>query len=145
MAAAFYHAQVEPEAKRMLHEQWLRDEVQVMVATSAFGMGVHKDDVRLVVHWTLPDSVMALSQEWGRAGRDGERAGALPCMIASAPQICGLWMRAPGGCTSTAISGMTVSPKGRFKEKLGRRCSQRRLSPCPHVPLVMSLADDDEP
>ena len=45
--------------------------LQVMVATSAFGMGVHKDNVRFVVHWTLPDSVISLYQEWGRAGRDG--------------------------------------------------------------------------
>ena len=69
-----YHAQVEPEAKEALHQQWLDDETRVIVATSAFGMGVHKPDVRLVVHWTMPDSIMALSQEWGRAGRDGAPA-----------------------------------------------------------------------
>lgn len=74
VAAAFYHAQVEPEAKHELVLRWQRDELRCIVATNAFGMGVHKADVRLVVHWTMPDSVMALSQEWGRAGRDGAAA-----------------------------------------------------------------------
>jgi len=62
VSAAFYHAQVEPEAKNELVLRWQRDELRVIVATNAFGMGVHKADVRLVVHWTMPDSVMALSQ-----------------------------------------------------------------------------------
>ena len=74
VAAAFYHAAVEHEVKTLHHQQWLRGEVQVMVATSAFGMGVHKGDVRLVLHWTIPDSILNLYQEWGRAGRDGEPA-----------------------------------------------------------------------
>ena len=54
--------QVEAEAKETLHQQWLDDQTRVIVATNAFGMGVHKPDVRLVVHWTMPDSIMALSQ-----------------------------------------------------------------------------------
>ena len=57
-----------------VHRRWLRGETQAIVATSAFGMGVHKADVRVVVHWTLPDSLVSLAQEWGRAGRDGEAA-----------------------------------------------------------------------
>ena len=66
--------QVEPELKQSHHRRWLNGELQTIVATSAFGMGVNKADVRLVVHWTLPDSVEALYQEWGRAGRDGRPA-----------------------------------------------------------------------
>ena len=74
ITAAFYHAMVDPEIKRLNHQRWASNEVQVMVATSAFGMGVHKGDVRFVVHWTVPDSIISLFQEWGRAGRDGEPA-----------------------------------------------------------------------
>ena len=72
--ADFYHAQVEPAVRAAVHRRWLRGETQAIVATSAFGMGVHKADVRVVVHWTLPDSLVSLAQEWGRAGRDGEAA-----------------------------------------------------------------------
>ena len=52
--AAYYHALVDPEVKQRHHAMWMSGEVQVMVATKAFGMGVHKDDVRFVIHWTLP-------------------------------------------------------------------------------------------
>ena len=45
-----------------VHRRWLRGETQAIVATSAFGMGVHKADVRVVVHWTLPDSLVSLAQ-----------------------------------------------------------------------------------
>ena len=74
ITADFYHAQVEPAVRAAVHRRWLRGETQAIVATSAFGMGVHKADVRVVVHWTLPDSLVSLAQEWGRAGRDGEAA-----------------------------------------------------------------------
>lgn len=73
-AAAFYHSQVEPEVKEALHRAWLGGELQLIVATSAFGMGVHHSAVRHVFHWSLPDSLAALAQEWGRAGRDGAPA-----------------------------------------------------------------------
>ncbi|KAL1519988.1 hypothetical protein AB1Y20_023470 [Prymnesium parvum] len=72
VSAAFFHAQVDPGLKHQLLRAWQAGEVRVMVATSAFGMGVHKDDVRLVVCWTLPDSLLSLYQE--RRGRDGKPA-----------------------------------------------------------------------
>lgn len=70
-----YHAGYTEESRRAVHARWSRgDSVRVMCATVAFGMGVNKPDVRLVVHHTVSKSVESYYQESGRAGRDGKRA-----------------------------------------------------------------------
>ncbi len=70
IAATFYHAGLDAKTRDDRQELWMRGKVKVIAATNAFGMGIDKPDVRLVVHLDLPDSIEAYFQEAGRAGRD---------------------------------------------------------------------------
>ena len=77
ISAGFYHAGLPPDVRKSKQDDWIQNKFQCMVATNAFGMGIDKPDVRLVVHMDLPDSLEAYYQEAGRAGRDEKKAFAV--------------------------------------------------------------------
>lgn len=77
MKAIYFHAGLDSKDKEIRQRVWKNGESRVIVATNAFGMGIDKPDVRLVIHYDSPDSIEAYFQEAGRAGRDGEKAYAV--------------------------------------------------------------------
>ena len=90
ISAAPFHAGLPAATKRATLDRFLADEVEVVVATCAFGMGIDKPTVRLVVHWTLPPTPESYYQEAGRAGRDGRSAR---CVLLHHPDDAALHRR----------------------------------------------------
>jgi len=129
VSAAGYHGGLDSEEREDRQQAWIRDEVRVMVATNAFGMGIDKPDVRFVVHVDLPASLESYYQEAGRAGRDGEEAHAV------------LLFRPPDADTQAALIEASHPTATEIQEVYDAVCSvgQVPVGSEPDGPLVVDL------
>ncbi|MCU0648222.1 MAG: RecQ family ATP-dependent DNA helicase [Gemmatimonadaceae bacterium] len=134
--AVAYHAGLEDASRNRAQDAFMREEARVVVATSAFGMGIDKADVRTVVHWAMPGTLEAYYQEAGRAGRDG------------APAACVLLHSYPDRFTHEHFIEQAHPPRRLYEQTwrvLKRRADDVGLTSLTPESLASLLPDDTNP
>jgi ATP-dependent DNA helicase RecQ len=121
-----YHAGLERETRTRHQEMFLKDDVRIIVATIAFGMGIDKSNVRFVVHMDLPKNIESYYQETGRAGRDGLESEALLFYAPSDMFRLKAFIRKDPGVQQTEIALKKIEEMGKFGE-LTSSCRRKYL------------------